>query len=148
VTLDGSGPCLQDGQGAKSLYAVFRLPAASTPYQITIASQPLGAGLFSPHLLLVDDQGKVLREIPRDSFLFHGDDLSVALRAHPGEAYLVAASDPQSVGQQVSQIAENTSTTVMPAGPYAMVFISRGSDATSTYTYAHNGTIKVSVKSL
>jgi hypothetical protein len=148
VTLDGGGPCLQDTKGNKSLYAVFRIPPASSPYQITVASEPLGTGLFSPHVLMLDDQGKVLREIPRDSFLFHGKDLSVSLRAHPGEVFLIAASDPQSVGQQVSQISEDTSTTMVMAGPYTAVPITHGSDTTSTHTYAHNGTVKVTLKAI
>ncbi|MET1028003.1 MAG: hypothetical protein ABWY00_12610 [Dongiaceae bacterium] len=146
VTLDAHAPCLQITGGARSLYTAIKLPPEGTPYLISVTSRPLGQGLFSPHLLLLDSQGKQLREIQREAFLFHGTALRVGIRAHPDEAYLVIASDPQSVGGQVSQISENTQMTYVPVGVGGFVQYHTGIDTTSTYTYAHNGLVEVAVE--
>jgi hypothetical protein len=142
VKLDGSAACLQTGEGSRSAYAIFQLPQSTDEYVVAVASAPLGRGLFSPHLLMLDANGSVLRELPRDSFLFHGPSLSAGIRARPAERYLIVASDPETVGRNVSQLAGNTQVT---AGSSGLVYfqIHTGSETTNTYTYAHNGTVTV-----
>lgn len=147
VKLDATAACLLANDGAKSVYVAFQLPQSADEYLVTVVSAPLGQGLFSPHLLMLDSNGQMVRELPRESFLFHGPSLSAGIRVHPGERYLVVASDPQSVGASVSRLTENTHVTVATSG-FVTFAVHTGSEANSTYTYAHNGTITVWAQTL
>jgi hypothetical protein len=133
VTLDGAATCFLTSEGAKSVYATFLLPQFTDEYLVTVVSAPIGQGLFSPHLLMLDPQGKVVRELARESFLFHGSGLSAGIRVHSGEHYLIVASDPQSVGASVSRLSEQTHVTTTSTG-FAYFSVHTGSDANDTYT--------------
>jgi hypothetical protein len=141
VTFDTSSACLDLGAN-KVAYKVFGLPPSADPFLVSVDSRPLGQGLFAPVVQLLDIDGKVVREIPRDAFSFHGTDIYAGFRTHPGETYLVVASDPQSVGQQISKVMDTTSVTTAAAGP---VFISvhTGAESIPTFTYALNGMVTV-----
>ena len=142
VNLDASTACLKPAGGDKRVYVLFQLPDSTVPYIITVTSTPVGTGLLSPYVEMLDAQGTVVREAPRDSFMFHGMALRVGLRSHPGERYLLVASDPKSVGQTVSQIIEGTQTTMASTGTVVFT-IHTGSDTTTTLTYAHSGSVTV-----
>ncbi len=142
VKLDMDAACLKPPSGEKRLYAVFKLPDSTTPYIITIASEPVGSGLLSPYAQMLDEQGRVLRVVQRDSFMFHGAALAANLRSHPGEEYLLVASDPASVGQTVSQIQGATQTTTSSGGGF-FFYVRTGSETTRTMTYAHSGSVTV-----
>lgn len=141
VTFDNDSGCLDIGAN-KVAYKVFGLPPSVEPYLVSVDSRPLGQGLFAPVLQLLDVNGKVVREISRDAFSFHGTNIHAGFRTHAGETYLVVASDPQSVGQQISKVMDTTSVTTAAAGP---VFISvhTGAESVPTFTYALNGTVTV-----
>jgi hypothetical protein len=141
VTFDNSSDCLDVGAN-KVAYKVFGLPASAEPFLVSVDSKPLGQGLFAPALQLLDANGKMVREISRDALSFHGTDIYAGFRAHPGEAYLVVASDPKSVGQQISKVMDMTSVTTAAAGPI-MVTVHTGSEAVPTFTYALNGRVTV-----
>jgi hypothetical protein len=72
--LDTGAPCLAaEGTGAKSVYAAIRLPSSEEPYLLSVTSMP---------------QGALLREVPRESFVFRGTTLHAGVRARPGAEYL------------------------------------------------------------
>jgi hypothetical protein len=148
MRLDAAAPCVQAADGTKSVYGVFRLPQSADPYVVSVTSTLSGRGLFSPRLTMVDREGTVLREVPRDAFVFHGTSLYVGIRSHAEEAYMIVASDPQSVGQQVAQTSENaqTSTAVFPSGGF--LTIGMGAEKTHRFTYSHNGVVTVSARPL
>jgi hypothetical protein len=150
VTLDGNASCLEQPGGLRSLYGAFKLPdGSSQPVLVSVTSTPLGAGLFSPHVLMLDERENVVREIARDAFMFHGNKLYVGIRLHPEERYLIVASDPQSVGSQISRITESTSTaggSAIGGGVIVFYTIHSGSDRESNFTYSHNGTVTVSAE--
>lgn len=146
LDLDGGAACLEAGDGARSAYAAFRLPASEKQYLLTVTSTPLGDTLFAPRLLLLDANGAVLREVARDDFMFHGTSLYVGLRAAPAERYLVVASDARSVGLQVSHIIGESRTTPVPVGIGAVALIHSGSEKQQVITYAHNGRVTVSAQ--
>jgi len=141
VTFDNNSACLDVGAN-KVAYRVFGLPPAAEPSLVSVDSRPLGQGLFAPALQLLDANGKVVREIPRDAFSFHGTDIYAGFRTHPGEAYLVVASDPQSVGQQISKVMDTTAVTTAAAGP-VFIAVHTGAESIPTFTYALNGTVTV-----
>src|SRR5260370_1163757 len=99
---EAGAACLEPGGGGRSAYVAFRLPRSEQPYLLPVTSAPLGDTLFSPRLMLLDEQGNVLREVPRDEFMAHGVALYAGLRAAPAERYLIVASDAPWVGQHIS----------------------------------------------
>jgi hypothetical protein len=146
LDLDAGAACLEPGSGGKSAYVAFRLPRSEQPYLLTVTSAPLGDTLFSPRLLLLDEQGNVLREVPRDDFMFHGVALYAGLRAAPAERYLIVASDAASVGQQVSHILGESHLTPVPIGIVGVAIIHSGSEKQQVITYAHNGRVTVAAQ--
>jgi len=147
VALDTSTACWEPAGGSKSAYVAFQLPEAPQDYLVTVQSVPVGLTLFSPRLLVLDADGKPLREVPRDSFQFHGALLSTSIRAHQGERYLVVASDAQSIGKSESRIASSTSvsTSCLKGG---CINIYAGHEASSTQVYAYSGSITVTAQPL
>jgi hypothetical protein len=144
ATLDLTSPCVS-GPNGKALYALFALPDGG-PYTISLSSVPLGRSLFAPHASVLDAQGAVLRELATSSFMFRGTNLTVLYRSHPGERYLLVASDPPNVGKPLSRINETVQQTVASTG-YATFVMYTGSDIPMSTTWAHNGQVIVNVVS-
>jgi hypothetical protein len=147
LTLSGDAACLQTPENLRSAYVVLQLPEAAEPYMLTVTSTPQGSTLLSPRLLLLDGQGAVLRDRRRETFLSRGTSLYTNLRAFPSDRYLVVASDPGSVGQQISQISGETKTTTVPIG-VGIMMIHSGSESTHSSIYSHNGTVTVVARPL
>lgn len=143
--LDGNAACWQSGASPASVYSVFALPKSDQPYIVSVISEPVGQGLFAPRVVFADDDGTTLREASRDSFMSHGLSLQANLRVRPNERYLIVASDPERVGQNVSQLVGSVQTTVAPVG-LGFVAVHIGSEATTTLTYAYSGVVKVSAR--
>jgi hypothetical protein len=146
-TFDGTSECWVAVDGSKSVYAVFRLPEAGTPYIVTVDSAPTGTALLPPQAMLLDKSGVVQREIGRDSFQFHGAILRGGIRIHAGDAYLVVRSDPRAVGKSVSQIVEATHEYVASTAAFMMI-VHSGSEDKDDYTYSYNGIVTVSAQPL
>jgi maltose operon substrate-binding protein precursor MalM len=146
LDLDAGAACLESGVGGRSAYVAFRLPRSEQPYLLTVLSAPLGDTLFAPRLMLLDEQGKVLREVPRDDFTFHGVALYAGLRAAPAERYLIVASDPLAVGQHMSHIIGESRMTPVPVGIGGVFLINSGSEKQQVITYAHNGRVTVTAQ--
>lgn len=147
--VDQNAPCLEQSAGAKSLYAIFLLPPGiETGSIITVASSTLGGAVFAPHVVMLDSDGKPVRELERDKFQFRGSELSVLFRPHSGERYILAASDPSVVGKSFTQVSETTSSQMAATGTAAgpVYFnIYTGRDVSGEYVYAHSGVITLSV---
>jgi hypothetical protein len=146
-----NAPCFEPSPGVKSLYRVFVLPPSDIPYVVSVASTPVGTGVFAPHLTLLDAQGLPRREIPRDSFIFRGTDLSVLFRNHADERYLLVASDPSVVGQSFSRLQETRNANEMGAitaagGAFFTVYT--GTDTTTNLVYAHSGKVTVTLSAV
>ena len=145
VDLDQNTPCWQSEDGAKSAYVLFALPDNLEPYLVRVSSPAIGNTLFAPRLLMLDGLGSKLREMPRGSFTFHGSSLYLGIRVYPGERYLMVASDPAVVGQQVSQLQAGTQvTTAASGGVYFTVHT--GFENNLNFTYAVNGKVIVSAE--
>jgi hypothetical protein len=145
TTLDENAACFGGAPEFRSTYLAFDLPQSSDSYLLYVSSTQLGEGLFSPRLQLLDDAGKVLREVGRNSFMFHGTALSVTLRTHPGERYLIVSSDPNSVGQATSRVIDGVSVSTGQAGRYFYT-THAGYEAELTSVNSHNGIITVSAQ--
>lgn len=145
VSVDAATPCMERMQGGKGVYVGFQLPQSVSDFMISVASTPVGQGLFSPRLQLLDSAGKVMREVQRDAFVFRGSSLYAGLRVRPGERYLIVISDTESIGQEVSQISTNTQANVAAAGGYYFA-VHSGSERASTFVYALNGALTVAAE--
>ena len=139
-----AAPCV-DQNGVRSVYQAFALPGGEGAMMATVVSVPLGGTIFTPRLQLRGGDGAVTREVGRDAFLFSGNTLQVQLRLRAGERFVVALSDPSTIGKTVTNIASGTSSTglVTPGGGY--VPINTGYENSATLTFAHNGEVVVVV---
>ena len=142
---DAGAACLETDSG-KSAYAVFRLPRSDDTYLLSVTSAPAGEALFSPRLMPLNATGEITRDVPRDDFMFHGPSLYIGLRAAPTERYLVVASDPASIGQQMSYITGDSRMIPVPVGVGAVAQIHLGSETQHRLTYAHSGTVTVAAQ--
>jgi hypothetical protein len=147
VTFDEKSPCLQPPDEAARLYAVFRLPTAGEPFSLAVTSQARGVGVLAPYLVLLDEQGKPVRGIAHDRFIFRGSSLYAGFRPQPGESYLLVASDPAAVGQETSGIVGNVQASAVYTG-YGSFTMYTGSESTQRITRAHSGIITVSADPL
>ncbi len=145
VTLDETAPCLEGANGPQGVYAMFQLPDSEVEYLLALTSAPLGEGLFSPLVRILDAEGNVTREIARDAFVFRGSSLSLGLRIRPDEEYLLVLSDADTVGESISQIQDSRTVNMVSTGT-AFVYFRTGASVTQTYVYSHNGTITISTE--
>ena len=129
VTIDTGSPCIERN-GAKSLYRILALPAPGEPYMVTLRSLPGQNSIFA---------GKMFCE----SLLFRGQALSAVLRIRDEERYLVIASDPQMVGQDIARLSGQTHQQMVSTGT-VMFAVYSGSESMARMTYSHGGTIDVS----
>lgn len=140
VTFDAQTPCVQPAAGAASYYRIFSLPFDAPPYTILVSSAPFGAGIFAARVMLLDEQGAVMREIKSDSLVFRGNALTALLRNRPGERYLVIASDANTLGKRFERTTEQTQVNF--GGSYE---IHTGTDTTQHLVYSANGTVAVTL---
>lgn len=147
VTLDPVTRCWKSAEGAASSYVVFKLPVANDGYMLLVSSEPRGIVLLSPRLFILDAQGGLLRDVANEKFMFRGADFGTSLRARPGDAYLVVASDPASIGGQVSNIVGSVTQGSMVAGPF-IVQTYTGSERNEKRVFSHNGVIEAKAEPL
>jgi len=144
VLFDGKTACLQSGADAKSLYRMYRLPDAQSPYLISIVSVPTEVSVFVPRITILDAKGAPVREIPPDSLTFRNGNLSALFRSHANDSYLLLASDSDQVGKSSQQILESTQVTTAVSGPLYFTYHS-GNDQTRQLLYSHNGSVEITL---
>lgn len=144
---DEKSACLQTALGVKSLYKVFRLPDAQTPYTIAIVSVPTEVSVFVPRITILDAKGASVLEIPRDSLTFRNGNLSALFRSHANDSYLLLASDADQIGKSSQQILETTKTEMFAAGT-ALITVHTGDDQTRQLVYSHNGSVEITLSPL
>ncbi len=145
VDIDQKAPCWVSKNGERSTYLLFSLPDSIDPYLLTVRSESAGQTIFAPRLLMLDGFGNVLREMPRESFQYHGASLYLGIRVHPAEKYALVASDPRVIGQAVSQVQDGTRVQTIVSSGIA-VSIHTGTETTAKYVFAVNGKVTVTAK--
>ncbi len=141
VVFDTATACLTTDNGPV-LYQMFKLPASTVPYTVSVASEPVDGTLFVPHLQLLDESGARKREYTGNDAMFRGEGMAIIFRAHADETYLLLASEPTHANKQISRVQETTHAYMMSTGT-AMFMVYTGDDATRTLTYAHSGEIEI-----
>lgn len=141
---DEKSACLKSGPDAKSLYKIYRLPDAQTPYSISIVSVPTDVSVFVPRITILDAKGTPVREIARDSLTFRSGNLSALFRSHANDSYLLLASDVEQVGKNSQQILETTKSVMLTTGTGFFV-VNTGSDRSRQLIYSHNGSVEITL---
>lgn len=144
VRFADTAACLNDASGSRGVYAVVDLPAGAPGDIVTVTSYAMGTTIFSPRLEFRDAQGTMLRQIGRETFLFNGPSLQTQLRRREGERFLVIASDNLTVGKTSERIQASVNHGGVPIGA-AYIPINTGAEATSKFTFAHNGEVTVTL---
>lgn len=142
--LDAASPCLLAPDGARALYAAFRLPPTKPAPQpgtvLRIDSVPLGQALLAPRLTLLDAQAQPTRSLGTTAFHYRGAALSALVALRPGEAFALVASDPPAVGRRQDRLHSTINATTVAAGP-VIVTVLTGADSTSHTTLSLNGRV-------
>ncbi len=146
VAFDDTTPCLQPSGAVARLYTVFLLPESDAPRSIFVKSVPRGQGVVAPHVMVLDQEGKPIREIPHDRFLSRGGSLQAGIRMQTGERYLLVASNPETVGHSSSEIVADIQQTMVATGTGGYFFVNTGKETVRKLTRAHGGTIVVSAE--
>lgn len=141
LDVDAANACAQIG-GKRSLYAVFQLPDSTAPTLLTVRSLPRGETLLAPRLVLMDVAGRETRRLGFDAFTFRGDGLQAAVRAQPGDRYLVVASDPDPIGRREERI--GVLFNAYPVGLHTTAYT--GSEYRQGNVFTHNGTLSVTAQ--
>ncbi|MCX7381780.1 MAG: MalM family protein [Alphaproteobacteria bacterium] len=144
--VDAGSPCLKTPEGL-SLYTAFRFAPGGAPAAVAVASVAQGRTLMAPRVYVLDDAGRVVREIGADSFLFRGGMLATLLRLRPDDAAIVVASFPPVIGRDVNRIQSRVQVNSAVVGNGVFVWTS-GSEAAAHHTLAHNGRIRIELYKL
>lgn len=144
VTIDEGSACLAEGN-IKSLYEIFALPEPGYSYMVTVRSLPSKSGILAPRVIMLDEEGKKLRELSGDAFLFRGSALVAMLRVQAGERYMVVSSDPAVVGEDISRLSGSVNQQMINTGA-VMFTVYTGSESTANLTYAYNGHIDIAAR--
>lgn len=147
AVFDAKTACLKPDGGAPRLYAAFVLPESPEPFFLSVTSKSNGRGVLAPHLTLLDSNGKMVREIAYDKFLFRGNGLNTAFRPQEGEKFIVITSEPAVVGQSSSGIVASIQTTTVPAGA-GYFMMNTGREGIRTLVREHGGTVTISAELL
>lgn len=144
--VDAGAACLATPEGL-SLYTAFRFAPGGAPAAVGVASLPQGRTMMAPRIYVLDDAGKVVRQIGADSFLYRGGMLATLLRLRPDDAAIVIASFPPAIGQGVNRIQSQAQVNSAQVGRGVFVWAS-GWEAAAHYTLAHNGRVRIELYKL
>lgn len=143
ITINAKTACLNDAAGP-SLYVVYALPVSDKRYTVSVTSVPDGTTLFAPRVLLYGADGTLKRSFVGKQISFRGTSLSLYFLSHPGERYLVVASDPAAVGGKHDMIQSSTQVTPVMAYPFYFE-MHTGSDTEIRDTFAYNGELEIRI---
>lgn len=146
---DSSSRCLAQSDGGASRYAVFRLPRFREDWTLRIDSQISGRSLFAPEALLLDAEGRVLRELPFERFSLRGDRLQATVffsGQNADEQYLLLRSARQAVGRDERRVESGSFVIPLITGLLPLVYM-QGTESEGTYTYSHGGLVRLEAHS-
>lgn len=151
VRLGADSPCLTLPNGTKGTYARFQLPQDGSSVLLKITSDAGstgGSGMIPPRAWLLDDAGKLSREIGFGTFRFSAREsgLSTTTRVRPGETKLVVLSDPLRIGEtrawQFNEVLNRHGGSYQVASVIFIPVYTRPATAL-TVRFSYNGTIRV-----
>lgn len=141
--IDSSSPCLE-WEGHPGPYAVFAMPEGGWTAPIEI-----GAGLdiqriFSPHVVLLAEDGTVLRQFTPEHYNFRSTGLgqvySVQFIPAAEERYVLVTSNPLRIGTSHDGITTGIDTTMIYTG-FGAMWWSRGVETRIARGFSYEGPV-------
>lgn len=129
--------------------ALFRLPRFREDWTLDIDSQIDGAQLFAPEIELLDEHGRVLRELTFDRFSMRGDRLQATVffgAANGDERFLRVRPAPQVLGQDGRRVVSGSFFIPLFNAVLPLVYM-QGTESEQRYTYADQGVLNFSARS-
>lgn len=147
--IDGDVRCLAQSGDRSVSYAVYRLPRYHEPWTLQLESRITDGGLFAPEAVLLDADGKTLREVRFDRFALRGERLQTTVffnDENAGEHYVVVRSAGAVVGRDERHVVSSSFYVPLLAGALPFLYM-QGTEAEGSFTYAHNGTVYLLARS-
>lgn len=147
--IEGDTHCLAQPDGAAASYAVYRLPRFREPWTLQLESLITKGSLFAPEALLLDVEGKVLREVAFDRFALRGDRLQTTVffsQDNAAEHYLLVKSARALVGRDERRVVSGSFIVPLLAGALPFLYM-QGTESEGSFTYSHSGTINLLARS-
>lgn len=147
--IDGDVRCLAQSGDRSVSYAVYRLPRYRDPWTLQLGSHITDGGLFAPEAVLLDADGKTVREVTFDRFALRGERLQATVffnDENAGERYLVVRSAGAVVGRDQRHVVSSSFYVPLLAGALPFLYM-QGTEAEGSFTYAHNGTVYLLARS-
>jgi hypothetical protein len=147
--VDGDLRCLAQSDGRSVSYAVYRLPRFRESWTLQVESRISDGGLFAPEAVLLDADGKVLREVPFDRFALRGERLETTVffnQENAAEQYLVVHSAGVVVGRDERHVVSSSFIVPLIAGALPFLYM-QGTESEGSFTYAHNGVVYLLARS-
>ena len=145
ITLAAGAPCL-DLDAGRATYAVFALPASSTPYRITVRSLGGGAGMIWPDAAVLTADGHTRVRVT--DFRTAASSIVATTRGEPADRYVLVRSSPTTIGTTPNiPTAGDPPPIRLAATVFIPVFVPPPAlgpaDSKVQATLAHSGTITV-----
>jgi hypothetical protein len=147
--VDGDVRCLAQSGDRSVSYAVYRLPRYRDPWTLQLESRITNGALFAPEAMLLDADGKVVREMTFDRFAMRGERLQITVffnDENASEHYLVVRSAGAVVGRDERHVVSSSFYVPLLAGALPFLYM-QGTEAEGSFTYAHNGVIYLLARS-
>ena len=142
--VDDLTSCLRDG-ALPTPYVLYEIPSTEVR-MIEVGSVLEYMRIFSPHVVLLDQEGNRVRSFTPDQYLFRGGFFSVQFRPQAGERFILVTADPSRIGQSYDAIAISTSTTTIWTG-YGAANWTSGHDQSVKRTFSYQGAVMAVVHS-
>lgn len=139
----GVSGCLELN-GARGPYVVFALPEQAWPAPIEIGSSLEGLRIFSPHIVLLDADGKESRSFTPEHYHLRSFFYSVLFQQQPGERYALVRSNPARIGTSYEGIRTGISTTIIYTG-YGATAWNTGLESHISSAFSFSGTVRANV---
>jgi hypothetical protein len=142
LNFDGDSQCLKVVGDESRSFSLLKLPEEASPYILAINSSPLGQGVFAPLVETLDENGRKLRVLAADDFIFRGANLSVSVRRRANEHFLLIKSDNGNIGKKSSRLTSQPGRNLVPTG-ITYVPVDLGYESNAEMVNAYNGKVEV-----
>jgi hypothetical protein len=150
--VSATSQCVKKG-GKPSNYVVYALPASPQNHTITVGGQKESLRAFAPSISILDANGTVLRDFPKDRLTNFGSAFAVQFRPSEQARYILVQSDPELVGTVMSAFETNIlSSTTYTYNPYSYTSGSYqtqvGKEGGTNRAFSHEGIVSVYVQAV
>lgn len=141
AALDATASCLDGGTGSEnSWYALARIPDAETDLLLTASGANEFRRVLALTVRMLDENGETVRTFDRERYIQMSDGYSLQIRPRENEAFILATTAPDLVGETVDSIHLGINTTYYSTG-YVTSQYHSGSDTNYSRQFSHEGAV-------